>query len=81
MKHERSNLNLVIGVTAGVTVVYLASVLVESPVQLIFGFGLFATLAIVWMAIKVLKDPYSTDKTFDEYFYQDREDLRRYREE
>jgi len=24
-----------------------------------------------------LTDPYSTDKTFDDYFYQDREDLRR----
>jgi hypothetical protein len=77
MKPSRSNLNVVIGLAAGVTGIYLASILVEPPVEFIFGLGLLAAAAIVWMAIRILQDPYSTDKTFDKYFYQDREDIRR----
>jgi hypothetical protein len=38
---------------------------------------LSAAAATLWMAFRILTDPYSTDKTFDDYFYQDREDLRR----
>ena len=35
---------------------------------------LFVVLHVltVWMVIAILKQPYQTDKTFDEYFYQDK---------
>jgi hypothetical protein len=36
-----------------------------------------AMMATGWMVIRILKYPNSTDKTFDEYFYEDRPDLRR----
>jgi hypothetical protein len=35
------------------------------------GTSIASDIALVWM------DPCSTDKTFDEYFYQDRDDLHR----
>jgi len=49
----------------------------DRPVESLIVLWLAAVLGIVWMAIRILKDPYSTDKTFDEYFYEDREDIRR----
>jgi hypothetical protein len=33
--------------------------------------------ALVWITIRILKDPYTTTKTLDEYFCQDRDDIRR----
>ena len=67
----------VISVTAGVTFLYLMSILCGLPVTWIFSLLMLSMAATVWMVIRILKDPYSTDKTFDDYFYQDREDIRR----
>jgi hypothetical protein len=67
----------VIAVAAGVTVVYMLSILGGLPVVWIFSLLLAAMIATVWMVIRILKDSCSTDKTFDDYFYQDREDIRR----
>jgi len=61
----------------GVSALYLLSILFEVPVEWIFGLLACSMIAVVWMAIRILKDPFSTEKTFDEYFYQDRDDLRR----
>ena len=77
MKHHWLALESVIAVATGVAVIYMMSVLFELPVQWISGLFLSSMAATVWMVIRILKDPYSTDKTFDEYFYQDREDIRR----
>jgi len=43
------------------------------------GFGLFgvACVATAWLAVRILKDPSSTSKSFEGQFYQDRDDLRR----
>jgi len=70
-------LRSVIAIAASVTVIYMASVVMDRPVESLIVLWLAADLGIVWMAIRILKDPYSTDKTFDEYFYEDREDIRR----
>jgi len=43
----------------------------------ILGLLFCSMVATVWMAIRILKDPYSTVKSFDDYFCQDREDIRR----
>jgi len=53
------------------------SLLLTLPGRWILGFGLAEMAAIIWMAIRILKDPYSTTETFDDFFYQDRDDLRR----
>jgi len=39
------------------------------------GLSLSSVVTWVWMAVRILKDPNFTGKTFDDYFYQDREDI------
>lgn len=70
-------LPLLIGLAAALTLVYTLSILLEFRLALILTLYLAAAVTTLWMAFRILKDPYATDKTFDEYFYQDREDLRR----
>ena len=77
MKHHWLTLESVIAVAASLTVIYQMSVLFELQLELILGLYLLSTVATLWMAVRILKDPFSTDKTFDEYFYLDREDIRR----
>lgn len=57
--------------------VYLVSVLV-SPLEIV-GFGLFglAIAATAWVVLRILKDPQGTEKSFEDQFYQDRDDIRR----
>ena len=77
MKHQQPTLRRVIGTTAGIATAYWMSVLIEAQAGMILGLLGLSIVATVWMAIAILKAPYSTDKTFDSHFYQDREDIRR----
>jgi cell division protein FtsW (lipid II flippase) len=77
MKRPFQQLGSVIAVTAGFTVAYMMSILAELPIPWVFTLLVAAMVATVWMVIRILKDPYFTDKSFDDYFYQDREDIRR----
>ena len=77
MKQRFLNLETVVGVAAGLTLTYLASIILELRLVLILGLYLSATGATLWMVFRILKDPWSTDKSFDDYFYQDRPDIRR----
>jgi hypothetical protein len=81
VKRKGLALGSVIAAAAGGTVIYMASVLTEAPPQWIFGLCLSSMTALVWMVVRILKDPYTTAKTFDKYFYQDRDDIRRTGEE
>ncbi len=47
------------------------------PYTLIFILFLLANAAFIWMVVKILKSGEPSDKSFDDYFYEDREDLRR----
>ena len=70
----------VIAGVASITMIYLMSIVFGPPSEWILGLVLSSMVATVWMVIRIiriLKDPYSTDQTFDEYFYQDRSDIRR----
>lgn len=78
-RQHRWALESIIGTVAGATVLYLMGVLFKVPGTLIFSAMLCLMFAIAWMAIKILKDAWSTQKTFDEFFYEDRGDLRRTR--
>ena len=77
MKRHWLSLKSVIALAAGFAVIYALAILFELPMPWIIGLFLPSIIALVWMVIRILKDPYSTDKTFDEYFHQDREDIRR----
>jgi hypothetical protein len=70
-------LQSVIAVATGAVLVYLGGIFVELPLEWVFAFYGLATGTTVWMVVRILKDPSTTEKTFDDYFYQDRPDLRR----
>lgn len=76
-KAKHPSLGSVVAVTTGIVLIYQLSFLLGVPDVVILGLAFTAMLATVWMVIRILKDPYATEKTFDDYFYQDREDLRR----
>lgn len=66
-----------IGITAMVTAAFLASLALAERADVIFGLLGLVFTATVWMVIRILKAPYCPHQTFDEQFYQDRDDLRR----
>lgn len=79
MQRQRPKLETVINSTMAIVMVYLMSVLLFPHPGLAFGLCGLSVVATAWMALRILKDPCSTDKTFDDQFYQDRGDLRRSR--
>jgi hypothetical protein len=77
MKHHWLSLGSVIAAAAAFTMTYMFSIMLALRLELILALYLSATVTTLWMAFRILKDPHTTDKTFDDYFYQDRDDLRR----
>ena len=77
MKRRRISLVEAMEITGAISVIYLISVVRKVPYVVMLSLLGLAFAAAVWMVPRILKDPYSTDKTFDEQFYQDRDDLRR----
>jgi hypothetical protein len=74
---SRSNLKSVIIAATSVVMLYVVGILLQSPLQWVYALYGLAVCATIWMTLRILKDPYSTDKSFDDYFYQDRPDIRR----
>ena len=72
-----SKLKWVIFAATTVVVMYLIGVLLNVPLQWVYALYGLSVSALIWMTLRILKDPYSTDKSFDDYFYQDRPDIRR----
>ena len=66
-----------IAAATGVVLLYFVGGWVELPIAWIFSLYVLSIGATIWMAIRILKDPYSTDRTFEETFYLDRPDMRR----
>jgi hypothetical protein len=77
MKRPWLSLETVITVAASLAITYMMSIILGLRLELILALYLLATSTTLWMVVRILKDPSSTDKTFDDYFYQDREDIRR----
>ncbi len=77
MKRIFSSLETVVGVTAGITAFYLLSVILNWATDLILVLYGASIVGLWWMTIRILKDPHSTEKSFDQFFYQDRDDLKR----
>jgi hypothetical protein len=61
MKRHWLDLESVIAVAAGVTVIYLTSIVLVLPIELVFGLYFSSIAAMGWMAVRILKDPYSTE--------------------
>ena len=64
---------LAILLTTLILIIYCGLTVVENVSYNLVGV-LFVALHVltVWMVIAILKQPYQTNKTFDEYFYQDK---------
>lgn len=70
-------LKWVIGTASGVVLAYLIGICLNLPFQWVYALYGLSVGATIWMVLRILKDPYSTDKTFEDYFYLDRPDIRR----
>jgi hypothetical protein len=77
MNKRQPSLETVINTTVRVVLIYLVGVLILPWPAVSFGLFGVASLATVWMAFRILKDPRGTDKRFEDQFYQDRDDIRR----
>jgi hypothetical protein len=69
IKAPRPALGPVIVVTTSITLCYLTCILFGASLGWTPGLLLSAMVALLWMVVRILKDPYSTNKTFDEYIY------------
>jgi hypothetical protein len=72
-----SRLERTINTAVAVLAAYLFSALILPWPAVTMGLFGLALVATGWMAVRILRDPYSTDATFDEQFYRDRPDIRR----
>lgn len=77
MRHRHLNLGSVIAAATACVLVYMFSIMLNFELVIILVLFVISVIATIWMALRILTDPYSTTKTFDDYFYQDRDDLRR----
>ena len=75
--HSSPKLKWVIIAATSLVLVFLIGILLNLPLGWVAALYSLAVGATIWMTLRILKDPYSTDKSFDDYFYQDRPDIRR----
>lgn len=61
------------GMATGVLLLYLLSVLLGFPSTLVAGLLLLFPVVLLVMILIVLTDERRSEKTFDEYFYEDME--------
>jgi len=71
-----SKLNSVIILATSVAVIYLIGIMLQLRLEWLYALYGLAVGVCIWMALRILRDPWSTDQTFDDYFYQDRLDIR-----
>lgn len=78
--HPSSPLGLLSGFTPlshrEITPTLVVEMSFENLVPLVLGLWLSIWAALIWLTLDILKQPFSTRKTFDEYFYLDRDDKR-----
>jgi hypothetical protein len=60
-----------ISVTSVVAMVYVILSAVSGHFPLVFFLFLVSQAWLIWMVITILKDKPSSDRTFDQFFYED----------
>lgn len=70
-----------VGVVTGILVVFVTLIQTNISHLLIWGIFLASPALLIWMVWSVLTAPVKVDETFDEQWYQDRQDLKRAPEE
>ena len=77
MKRKWLSLRPTVWAITALVMIYQLAIVFEMQLALVLTLLLLSMLGTIYLVFRILKDPYSTDKTFDEFFYQDRDDLRR----
>jgi len=76
MTFKKTSSIAAVGIATGYLLLYALSILFNFP----FGFTewlfFFSPFIVIGMVTIVLKEDYKSDRTFDEYFYEDK-DIRR----
>jgi len=65
------NLYKPIGITTLILVFYLISVYTNMVFAIVFMLFLMLNFFTIWMVIRILKDGQPSQKTFDDYWYED----------
>ncbi|WP_026952572.1 hypothetical protein [Algoriphagus mannitolivorans] len=71
------NYHSAVGIVTGVLILFVTLIQFNIDQVLIWGIFLAAPFLILWMVWAVLAAPVEIEETFEEQWYQDREDLRR----
>ena len=61
----------VVGLVTTILFLYAGMALLGGPEGLIVTVFLASPFLVIWMVVRVLKAKPASEKTFDEYFYQD----------
>lgn len=61
----------VVGLVTTILFIYAGMALMGGPEGLVLAIFLASPFLVIWMVIRVLKAKPVSEKTFDEYFYQD----------
>jgi len=77
MRRRYLKLGSVVAAATTCAFIYIVSIILDLQWVIILGLFILSVVATIWMVLRILKDPYTTTKTFDDYFYQDRDDIRR----
>jgi len=72
-----SKIKIPIILTTIILLIYAFSTQMEVSYSIIFTLFIIVNAAFLWMVYAILKHGKASEKSFDEYFYEDREDLKR----
>lgn len=65
------SLGACISVTSAVVLVYVITSTLPVAFPVVFWLFLLSQGLLIWMVIRILKDPWKSDKTFETHFYED----------
>lgn len=71
------NYHSAVGIVTGVLILFITLIQFNIAHMLIWAIFLAGPFLILWMVWAVLAAPVEIEETFEEQWYQDREDLRR----
>jgi hypothetical protein len=66
-----SKLNIAIAITTSCAIIYVVFSQLSVPFVVVFGLLLLSQILLIRMVFIILKAPRQSERTFDEYFYED----------
>jgi len=66
-------MNWAIGFSVLYVIVYVLALELQASMTVVYLLFFFSPFPLIWMVIRILKDDYHSEKTFEEYFYEDKD--------